>query len=49
MHVSGHASAGELLYAYNIVKPRNVLPVHGEFRHMKANADLARRPASRTS
>src|SRR3954452_7014955 len=29
VHVSGHASAGELLYAYNIVKPRNVLPVHG--------------------
>jgi ribonuclease J len=42
VHVSGHASAGELLYAYNIVRPRNVLPVHGEFRHMKANADLAR-------
>ena len=42
VHVSGHASAGELLYAYNIVKPRNVLPVHGEYRHMKANAELAR-------
>src|SRR5690349_12152256 len=42
VHVSGHASAGELLYAYNIVKPGNVLPVHGEFRHMKANAQLAR-------
>jgi ribonuclease J len=42
VHVSGHASAGELLYAYNVVKPRNVLPVHGEFRHMRANADLAR-------
>ncbi len=42
VHVSGHASAGELLYCYNIVKPRNVLPVHGEIRHMKANADLAR-------
>ena len=42
VHVSGHASAGELLYAYNIVKPRNVLPVHGEYRHMKANAALAR-------
>ncbi|WP_020575588.1 ribonuclease J [Actinopolymorpha alba] len=41
VHVSGHASAGELLYAYNIVKPRNVLPVHGEIRHMRANADLA--------
>ena len=41
VHVSGHASAGELLYCYNIIKPRNVLPVHGEVRHMKANADLA--------
>ena len=39
VHVSGHASAGELLYCYNIVKPRNVLPVHGEIRHMRANAD----------
>ncbi|HET7397928.1 MAG TPA: ribonuclease J [Intrasporangium sp.] len=41
VHVSGHASAGELLYCYNIVKPRNVLPVHGEWRHMHANAQLA--------
>jgi ribonuclease J len=42
VHVSGHASAGELLYCYNVVKPRNVLPVHGEVRHMQANAALAR-------
>ncbi|MGZ4600207.1 MAG: ribonuclease J [Oryzihumus sp.] len=41
VHVSGHASAGELLYCYNIVKPRNVMPVHGEWRHLVANADLA--------
>ncbi|MDP9444000.1 MAG: ribonuclease J [Actinomycetota bacterium] len=41
VHVSGHASAGELLYAYNVVRPRNVLPVHGEVRHMRANAALA--------
>jgi ribonuclease J len=41
VHVSGHASAGELLYCYNIVRPRNVLPVHGEYRHMVANAELA--------
>ena len=41
VHVSGHASAGELLYAYNIVKPRNVMPVHGEMRHLVANAELA--------
>jgi ribonuclease J len=41
VHVSGHASAGELLYCYNIVKPRNVMPVHGEWRHMWANGRLA--------
>jgi ribonuclease J len=41
VHVSGHASAGELLYCYNIVKPANVMPVHGEWRHLVANADLA--------
>ncbi|WP_350271487.1 ribonuclease J [Brevibacterium sp. CBA3109] len=38
VHVSGHASGGELLYCYNIVKPRGVMPVHGEWRHMLANA-----------
>jgi ribonuclease J len=41
VHVSGHAAAGELLYCYNILKPRNVLPVHGEYRHLQANARLA--------
>ncbi len=41
VHVSGHASAGELLYCYNIVRPRNAMPVHGEVRHLVANADLA--------
>ncbi len=41
VHVSGHASAGELLYVYNIVQPRNVMPVHGEVRHLIANANLA--------
>ncbi|MEO7982000.1 MAG: ribonuclease J [Sporichthyaceae bacterium] len=41
VHVSGHASAGELLYVYNIVRPGNVMPVHGEWRHLRANADLA--------
>ncbi|HWL76407.1 ribonuclease J [Microbacterium sp.] len=41
VHVSGHAAAGELLYCYNILQPRNVLPVHGEFRHLRANAALA--------
>lgn len=41
VHVSGHAAAGELLYCYNIVKPKNVMPIHGEWRHMRANAELA--------
>ncbi|MHC2999201.1 ribonuclease J [Microbacterium sp. HJ5] len=41
VHVSGHAAAGELLYCYNILKPKNVLPVHGEYRHLMANARLA--------
>jgi len=41
VHVSGHAAAGELLYAFNIVKPKNVMPVHGEPRHLRANANLA--------
>lgn len=41
VHVSGHASAGELLYCYNLLTPRNVLPVHGEVRHLIANAALA--------
>nr|WP_304650744.1 ribonuclease J [Tessaracoccus sp. SD287] len=41
VHVSGHASAGELLYCYNILKPRNVMPVHGEVRHLVANGALA--------
>ncbi|MEP7034779.1 MAG: ribonuclease J [Actinomycetota bacterium] len=41
VHVSGHASAGELSYCYNIVRPTNVLPIHGEWRHLRANADLA--------
>ncbi|OCG73845.1 ribonuclease J [Microbacterium sediminis] len=41
VHVSGHAAAGELLYCYNILTPKNVLPVHGEYRHLMANAKLA--------
>jgi ribonuclease J len=41
VHVSGHASAGELLYCYNILRPRNVMPVHGEIRHLVANRNLA--------
>ncbi len=50
VHVSGHASAGELLYCYNIVRPRNVMPIHGEWRMLVANGQLAEKtgvPASR--
>ncbi|WP_105566861.1 ribonuclease J [Microbacterium halophytorum] len=41
VHVSGHAAAGELLYCYNILRPKNVFPVHGEYRHLTANAKIA--------
>jgi ribonuclease J len=50
VHVSGHASAGELAYCYNVVRPANVMPVHGEWRHLQANAAIAMRtgvPADR--
>ena len=41
VHVSGHASAGELVYVYNVLRPRNVMPIHGEVRHLVANGALA--------
>ena len=41
VHVSGHAPAGELLYVLNLTKPSNFMPVHGEWRHLRAHADLA--------
>lgn len=41
VHVSGHASSEELLHVYNIVQPRNVMPIHGEIRHLVANGALA--------
>ncbi len=41
VHVSGHAPAGELLYVLNMVRPSNFMPIHGEWRHLKAHADLA--------
>jgi len=41
VHVSGHAPAGELLYVLNLVRPSSFIPVHGEWRHLKAHADLA--------
>ena len=41
VHVSGHAPAGELLYVLNLVRPSNFIPVHGEWRHLQAHAELA--------
>ncbi len=41
VHVSGHAPAGELLYVLNLVRPSNFVPVHGEWRHLRAHAELA--------
>lgn len=40
VHVSGHAPAGELLYLLNLVRPANLMPVHGEWRHLRAHAQL---------
>lgn len=41
VHVSGHASSEELKLILNLVKPRYVLPIHGEYRHQAAMARLA--------
>ena len=42
VHVSGHAPAGELRYLINVVRPTNHMPVHGEWRHLRAHAEIAR-------
>ena len=42
VHVSGHACAGELRLMLGITKPKYFIPVHGEARHLKMHADLAR-------
>ena len=42
VHVSGHAPAGELRYLLNAVRPANHMPVHGEWRHLRAHAAIAR-------
>ena len=41
-HVSGHACQEELKLIYSLVKPKYAIPVHGEYRHLKANANLAK-------
>jgi ribonuclease J len=40
VHVSGHAPAGELLFLLNVTRPSNLMPVHGEWRHLRAHAQL---------
>ncbi len=42
VHVSGHASREDLVLFHNIVEPEHFVPVHGEYRHMRAHADIAR-------
>ncbi len=41
-HVSGHACQEELKLIYSLVKPKYAIPVHGEYRHLKANQDIAK-------
>ena len=41
-HVSGHACQEELKLIYSLVKPKYAIPVHGEYRHLKANSEVAR-------
>lgn len=40
-HVSGHACQEELKLIYSLVRPKYAIPVHGEYRHLKANAGIA--------
>ena len=40
-HVSGHACQEELKLIYSLVRPKYAIPVHGEYRHLQANARLA--------
>ena len=40
-HVSGHACQEEIKLIYSLVKPKYAIPVHGEYRHLKAQAGLA--------
>ena len=42
VHVSGHPCQDELIEMYNLIQPKSIIPVHGEFRHLVANANLAK-------
>ena len=41
VHVSGHACQEEIKLIYSLVKPKYAIPVHGEYRHLKAHAEVA--------
>lgn len=41
VHVSGHATGGDVQKMYELLKPQHVVPVHGEWRHLTAQAALA--------
>lgn len=40
-HVSGHACREEIKLIYSLVKPKYAIPVHGEYRHLRAHATIA--------
>ena len=43
VHVSGHPSQDELREMYDLARPKIAIPVHGEFLHTKAHAEIARK------
>ena len=49
VHVSGHPCQDELTEMYKLIKPKSIIPVHGEFRHLVANANLAKKNGIKNS
>jgi len=46
IHVSGHPCKGEIVDMYSMLKPKAVIPVHGNFEQLKANAEIAKSKCS---